>query len=106
MERLEQIPRMMFLKADRAQQTRLLDHIWAAKSGESICIAEYAFTLKNFSDALVARKQADVEVYVLVDFTWSKSCQHALKVIGDLQAAGANLSLAAFTNNADYVTEV
>ncbi|KAG7376909.1 hypothetical protein PHYBOEH_001236 [Phytophthora boehmeriae] len=133
MEILEQIPRTMFLKADRAQQTRLLDHIRAAKPEESICIAEYAFTLKDFSDALVEQKRAGVTVYVLVDLTWSKSCRNALDVIRNLQAAGidvkhlgsqrmhfklvvvgityavggsANLSLSAFTRNADYVTEV
>ncbi|KAG7401167.1 hypothetical protein PHYBOEH_002725 [Phytophthora boehmeriae] len=69
MELLEQIPRTMFLKADRAQQTRLLDHIRAAKPGESICIAEYDFTLKDFSDALIERKHASVKMYVLVDLT-------------------------------------
>ncbi|KAG7397126.1 hypothetical protein PHYBOEH_001225 [Phytophthora boehmeriae] len=133
MELLEQIPRTMFLKADRAQQTRLLNHIRAAKPGESICIAEYAFTLKDFSDALVEQKRAGVTMYVLVDLTWSKSCRNALNVIRNLQAAGidvkhlgsqrmhfklvvvgityaaggsANLSFAGFHKNADYIVEV
>ncbi|KAG7389725.1 hypothetical protein PHYBOEH_007382 [Phytophthora boehmeriae] len=133
MELLSQIPKTEFHKADEAQEESMLDHIRAAKPGETICIAEYAFTLHVFSDALIEQKQAGVDVFVLVDLTWCRSHTEALEVIGDLQAAGievkhlasqcmhfkliiighvyasggsANLSFAAFHKNADYVVDV
>ncbi|KAG7388277.1 hypothetical protein PHYBOEH_007914 [Phytophthora boehmeriae] len=88
MELLSQIPKTQFRKADEAQEERMLDHIRAAKPGDTICIAEYAFTLHVFSDALIERKQAGVDVYVLVDLTWCRSHTQALEVIENLQAAG------------------
>ncbi|KAG7394628.1 hypothetical protein PHYBOEH_004960 [Phytophthora boehmeriae] len=113
MELLEQIPRTMFFKADRAQQTRLLDHIRAAKPGELICIAEYVFTLQDFRDALVERKQVGVKVNLQatgadVKHLGLQRMHFKLVIVGITYAAGgsANLSLAAFTRNDDYVTEV
>ncbi|KAG7378879.1 hypothetical protein PHYBOEH_012120 [Phytophthora boehmeriae] len=133
MELLSQIPKTQYRKADEAQEERMLDHIRAAKPGDTICIAEYAFTLHVFSDALIERKQAGVDVYVLVDLTWCRSHTEALEVIENLQAAGievkhlasqcmhfklvivghvyaagssANLSFAGFHKNADYIVEV
>ncbi|KAG7383248.1 hypothetical protein PHYBOEH_010015 [Phytophthora boehmeriae] len=88
MELLRQIPQTRFYKADSAQQTRMLDHIRAASPGDSICVAQYAFTLKSFSDALIERKRAGVEVRVLVDLTWLKAHREALEVLSDLRAAG------------------
>ncbi|KAG7383561.1 hypothetical protein PHYBOEH_009865 [Phytophthora boehmeriae] len=134
MELLSQIPKTKFRKADEAQEKRMLDHIRAAKPGDTIYIAEYAFTLHVFNDALIERKQAGVDVYVLVDLTWCRSHTEALEVIENLQAAAgievkhlasqcmhfklvivghvyavggsANLSFAAFHKNADYIVEV
>ncbi|KAG7375458.1 U6 snRNA-associated Sm-like protein LSm2 [Phytophthora boehmeriae] len=66
MELLSQIPKTKFRKADEAQEERMLKQIRAAKPGDTICIAEYAFTLHVFSDALIEQKRAGVEVHVLV----------------------------------------
>ncbi|KAG7388212.1 hypothetical protein PHYBOEH_007983 [Phytophthora boehmeriae] len=133
MELLRRIPQTRFHKADSDQQSRMLDHIRAASPGDCICVAQYAFTLKSFSDTLIERKCAGVEVLVLVDLTWLKAHCEALDVLCDLQAAGievkhlgdtsmnltllvvggayaaggsASLTDAAFASNADLVTEV
>ncbi|KAG7386933.1 hypothetical protein PHYBOEH_008443 [Phytophthora boehmeriae] len=111
----------------------MLTQIRAAKPGDTNRIAEYAFTLHVFSDALAERKRSGVHVYVLVDLTWCRSHTQALEVIEDLEAAdievkhlgsqcmhfklmiighvfasggSTNLSFAAFHKNADYVVDV
>ncbi|KAG7378623.1 hypothetical protein PHYBOEH_000296 [Phytophthora boehmeriae] len=87
MELLSQTFKTKFRKADEAQEQRMLTRIRAARPGNTICIAEYAFTSHVFGGALIERKRAGVHVYVLVDLTWRRSHTQALEVIKDLQAA-------------------